>query len=114
MQCRGEEPAIEELRPAMVIDLRKTGCPFIGLKMIFSQGGAEACLHIASVDGRLASIYGTSHLVRQSSALGDQDTASKLPANAGMLPRACVKHQATGSYSVVSRDNFAPKITTLQ
>lgn len=65
ISCREEEPAYEELRPVLVIDLQKHGAPFSGFKMTFSYGGAESCLHIASVDGKLASISGIGSLVRR-------------------------------------------------
>ena len=65
MPCREEEPAIEEIRPVLIVDLEKAGATFAGFKMIFTQEGAGSCLHLASVDGRLASVLGISSLVSQ-------------------------------------------------
>lgn len=64
ISCREEETSNEELRPLLVIDLRRSGEPFVGFKMLFSHGDAESCINLASVDGKTASICGTSALVR--------------------------------------------------
>ena len=69
ISCREEESSNEELRRLLVIDLRRSGDPFVGFKMLFSHGDAESCIHLASVDGKIASICGASALVRYQASL---------------------------------------------